>query len=104
MISEKQIYLASTAISFLQKKGADSYQAFMQNNAEQISALQAESSIDKENFGIYSGERRALMLSKFAAGMVYFSILSDEERELIVTESQKQYSIDKNIITKAVYL
>ena len=44
------------------------------------------------------------MLSKFAEGMVYFSILSDEERELIVTESQKQYSIDKNIITKAVYL
>lgn len=103
MISEKQIYLASTAISFLQKKGADSYQAFMQNNAEQISALQVESSIDKENFGIYSGERRALMLSKFAAGMVYFSILSDEERALIVAESQKQYSIDKNIITKAIY-
>ena len=104
MISEKQIYLASTAISFLQKKGADRYQEFMQNNAEKISSLQAEFSIEKENFSIYSGERRALMLSKFAAGMAYFSILSDEERELIITESQKQFSIDKNIITNAIYL
>ena len=92
MISEKQIYLASTAINFLQKKGAESYQAFMQNNAEQIGALQAKTSDDKGNFSIYSRERRALMLSKFAAGMIYFSMLSDEERALVIAESQKQYS------------
>ena len=98
MINNKEIALASATTDVLRTKGLPAYQEFVLSNSEEIGKLKTNLSEDRTNFNAFGAERRELMLLEYATGLVYFSSLTEEEKNGIIVVAQRQYAQNNQVM------
>ncbi len=98
MINNKEMALASATTDVLRTKGLPAYQEFVLSNSEEIGKLKTNLSEDRTNFNAFGAERRELMLLEYATGLVYFSSLSEEEKNGIIVVAQRQYAKNNQLM------
>ena len=98
MISNKEMALASATTDVLRTKGLPAYQEFVLSNSEEIGKLKTNLSEDRTNFNAFGAERREQMLLEYAIGLVYFSSLTEEEKNGIIVVAQRQYAQNNQLM------
>ena len=98
MINNKEMALASATTDVLRTKGLPAYQEFVLSNSEEIGKLKTNLSEDRTNFNAFGAERRELMLLEYATGLVYFSSLTEEEKNGIIVVAQRQYAQNNQVM------
>ena len=98
MINNKEMALASATTDVLRTKGLPAYQEFVLSNSEEIGKLKTNLSEDRTNFNAFGAERREQMLLEYATGLVYFSSLTEEEKNGIIVVAQRQYAQNNQVM------